>query len=94
MAYEFTAYTQLSGKQETLSQDTRPACVGAFESSTPGCVARPDHVVTYTVNKSGLPGLGKARHQFACYRHLHRLLMHAEHATHDGIVTVTAYQGI
>jgi hypothetical protein len=76
----------------TLTQDSRPACPGEWRRLGGGCSARPDHIVVFSVNESGLPGLGTRYEYHVCYRHLHSLVKHAESV--GGCATVSAYDGV
>ncbi len=92
--YTATVTLLVAGHEETVTWDMRPACPGAFASESPGCDRRPDHVVSYSTNPSGLPGSGTWQHVPACYRHLHGVIVHAEKSAYPPSVLVSEYKGI
>ncbi|MEU3052251.1 hypothetical protein [Streptomyces griseus] len=93
MRYKIKAWESPVAALTETDMYQRPACPGAFDTSSPGCSARPDHVLTWTENRSGLPDSGHRQLYFACYRHLHRLVKHAEERAVGG-VTLSRYDGV
>lgn len=92
MEYTYKAMKLVTGEEVTVTKNARPGCPGAFRTDAGLCAQRPDHVVRYVINPSGLPDSGTPRTVTVCYRHLHGVLKHVE-----GIgryATVMAYDGI
>lgn len=59
----------------------------------PPCNTAPAWVAAWTVNESGLPGLGEHRHVYLCGPHLHDQLSEIPFR-YAGSVTVTPYEEI
>ncbi|ANZ13353.1 hypothetical protein ACH4YO_40570 [Streptomyces noursei] len=91
MKYTTKAWLSTTATEIEIKQDTRPTC-GGFPGDEARCIMRPDHVVTYTVNRTGIPGLGERRNEFACYQHLHPIVLHAEEMAVAGHASITAYK--
>lgn len=72
----------------TVVSDTRPTCDG-----TTTCTRRPEFIVSYTQNLTGMPGMGRARHRYACWRHLHSEVTKATDLA-VGPVAVSRYSGV
>ncbi|MFE0101230.1 hypothetical protein [Streptomyces sp. NPDC059009] len=89
MNYTSKAWRPVHAEEFTITEESRPHCAGGIGT---GCVERPNHVIVYLVNDSGLPGVGKQRVRYACYRHLHSNLVLAEGVA--TFATVSAYKGV
>ncbi|MFD8117068.1 hypothetical protein [Streptomyces microflavus] len=85
MRFKIKAWESPVGALTEIDVYLPPACPGAFDTSNPGCSARPDHVLTWTDDRGG------RQLYFACFRHLHRLLKHAERAATSGVM-LSAYE--
>lgn len=90
--YTAKAWRTTAAEEITLTHEIRPGCPGNWRQLGGDCLARPDHIVVYTVKESELPGAGTQYEYYACYRHVHSLLQHAERV--GTFVTVSAYDGV
>ncbi|PNE43402.1 hypothetical protein [Streptomyces noursei] len=93
MTYTMKAWLCIAATPIEINQDDRPACTEQIASGSE-CGEQPDHIVTYTVNHTGLPGLGKNHAVFVCDPHLSRVTKQAEQSDVAGHATVTAYEGV
>lgn len=93
--YRFEYWQGRTAEQITVAPPTLPGCPGSWKGAgVGGCTGRPDHVVSYWTNPSGLPGLGKAHIHTVCSRHLNGVLRHAyKVAAGGGPVTLSKYEG-
>lgn len=71
--------------------ETRPGC--ADDYGTGPCGRRPEFIITRVQNVTGMPGMGKAVHTYACRTHLARGV-HAATGGAVGPVTVSLYTGV
>lgn len=90
MRYLIKVWRAAKAEEMEVTQILRPSCAGGVKSGA--CSARPSHVVSYTLNKSGYPLLGNPNIKFACYRHVHGILEHAQHAGQFAVVS--KYAGV
>lgn len=94
MGYTVKSWRITAAQLVTNEQDHRPSCVGDFLRNPGNCMRRPPHVVSWTQNTSGLPGIGQPAVHAACHLHLHGLVQHAQKVTKGGPVTISAYDGV
>ncbi|MFJ5532429.1 hypothetical protein [Streptomyces sp. NPDC093261] len=93
MKYPIKAWRSTSAERVEMDLERRPTCPGNPKTGA-GCGRKPDHVLTWTTNKSGLPGQGAGHMQLACLHHIHSLLAHSEEAAMNHHVEVTRYEGV
>lgn len=91
MTYTVRFWRLLTGEQADTEREVRPACPGDWIRGI-RCSAQPDHVVTWKVNKSALPGYASEETHFPCYRHLHRVIQFGQRQ--GGFTVVTEYRGV
>lgn len=84
-----------AAEQETVEQITRPTCMtrNPLIPNAPACGERPYWVLAWTVDESGLPGMGEKRHDFVCSAHVERRLS-AVPFEYAGSVTITPYKEV
>lgn len=86
MTYRAKFWRTTGAIQEEITQDDRPVC------GVDGCPLTPDHLLSWTVNPTGLNPTHVVRG--ACYMHLHPLLKEGEGRLPLRHVTVTAYKPV
>lgn len=59
----------LTAKRRTIELTSPPVCSRNPDHDVP-CPRPPAWVLAWTVNESGMPGLGEARHDYVCAGHV------------------------
>lgn len=82
-----------AAEQQTVEPVVRPVCNTGPDGSGAGCGVRPYWVLAWTVNESGLPGMGEKRHDYVCGAHVERRLSRIPFE-YAGSVTITPYKEV
>lgn len=87
--FKVTYWQPLSARQETTTHIDRVMC-DEPDGRWP-CSYRPHYVLAWTVNESGLPGLGESRRAYVCSKHMGQRIDQIPFE-YTGSVTISPYR--